>query len=181
MVAAAGADLTTFAAEAEQADPDSLDAKIEELEIRIATHEEELRRLDQTIGAERGELERMDGSDRAAETAEKSQTLLARLQGDVARYATLKLASAVMNRGIERYREKNQGPILARAGVLFAGHQTCDVGHVHHEQGADLLADLLLAYGQRGFHRGAADVQVAAVLVGAWHAQHRADGLAVEQ
>jgi len=121
MVAAAGADLTTFAAEAEQADPDSLDAKIEELEIRIATHEEELRRLDQTIGAERGELERMDGSDRAAETAEKSQTLLARLQGDVARYATLKLASAVMNRGIERYREKNQGPILARAGVLFAG------------------------------------------------------------
>ena len=26
-----------------------------------------------------------------------------------------------MNRGIERYREKNQGPILARAGVLFAG------------------------------------------------------------
>ena len=63
----------------------------------------------------------MDGSDRAAETAEEAQTLLARLQGDVARYATLKLAAAVMHRGIERYREKNQGPILARAGVLFAG------------------------------------------------------------
>ena len=27
----------------------------------------------------------------------------------------------VMHRGIERYREKNQGPILARASVLFAG------------------------------------------------------------
>ena len=121
MVAAAGADLTAFAAEAEQADPDSLDAMIEEFEVKIAAQEEELRRLDQTIGAERGELDRMDGSDRAAESAEKSQTLLARLQGDVARYATLKLASAVMNRGIERYREKNQGPILARAGVLFAG------------------------------------------------------------
>ena len=121
MVAAAGADLAAFAAEAEQADPDSLDARIEEFEVKIVAQEEELRRLDQTIGAERGELERMDGSDRAAETAEKSQTLLARLQGDVARYATLKLASAVMNRGIERYREKNQGPILARAGVLFAG------------------------------------------------------------
>ena len=50
-----------------------------------------------------------------------AQTLLARLQGDVARYATLKLAAAVLHRGIERYREKNQGPILARAGVLFAG------------------------------------------------------------
>ena len=64
---------------------------------------------------------RMDGSDRAAESAEHAQTLLAQLQGDVARYATLKLAAAVMHRGIERYREKNQGPILARASVLFAG------------------------------------------------------------
>ena len=41
-----------------------------------------------------------------------------RLQGDVARYATLKLAAAVLNRGIERYRDKNQGPILARASAL---------------------------------------------------------------
>jgi uncharacterized protein YhaN len=121
MVAAAGADLAAFAAGSERADPDSVDATIEEFEAKITAQEEELRRLDQTIGAERGELERMDGSDRAAETAEKSQTLLARLQGDVARYATLKLASVVMSRGVERYREKNQGPILARASVLFAG------------------------------------------------------------
>ncbi len=71
MVAAAGADLTAFATEAEQADPDSLDAMIEEFEVKIAAQEEELRRLDQTIGAERGELDRMDGSDRAAEYRRK--------------------------------------------------------------------------------------------------------------
>ena len=121
MVTAAGADLTEFCHQVEQADPTTLDASIEELETTMATQEEELRRLDQTIGAERGELARMDGSDRAALAAEEAQTLLARLQGDVARYATLKLAATVMQRGIERYREKNQGPILARAGVLFAG------------------------------------------------------------
>ena len=96
-----------------------MDTCIEELDENIAAREEELRRLDQTIGTERAELARMDGGDRAAETAELAQTLLARLHGDVARYATLKLAAAVLNRGIERYREKNQGPILARAGVLF--------------------------------------------------------------
>lgn len=62
----------------------------------------------------------MDGSDRAAEIAEDSQTILARLHGDVTRYATLKLAVTVMHRGIERYREKNQGPILTRASELFA-------------------------------------------------------------
>ncbi|HKI21585.1 MAG TPA: hypothetical protein VKA15_27065, partial [Isosphaeraceae bacterium] len=137
LVAAAGANLAAFAAEAEQADPDSLDATIEEFEVKIAAQEEELRRLDQTIGAERGELDRMDGSDRAAETAEESQTLLARLQGDVARYATLKLASAVMHRGIERYREKNQGPILARAGVLFAGMTGGSFGRLQIDDDGD--------------------------------------------
>ena len=34
--------------------------------------------------------------------------------------ATLKLAATVLHRGIERYREKNQGPILTRASDLFA-------------------------------------------------------------
>jgi uncharacterized protein YhaN len=119
MVHAAGAEVAGFADEVEQADHDALDASIEEYEAKIAALEEELRRLDQTIGAERGELARMDGGDGAAESAEKAQTLLARLQGDVARYATLKLAASVLNRSIERYREKNQGPILARAGALF--------------------------------------------------------------
>ena len=121
MIAAAGTELPDFVAEAEQADPDSLDAMIDELELKIAAQEEELRRLDQTIGTERGELARMDGSSRAADAAEQAQTLLTRLQGDVARFATLKLAAIVMQRGIERYRDKNQGPILARAAELFAG------------------------------------------------------------
>ena len=121
LVDAAGTDLTSFANEVEHADPDALAAMIDELESRIGAQEDELRKLDQTIGAERGELARMDGSDYAALTAEEAQTLLAQIRGDVVRYATLKLAATVMRRGIERYREKNQGPILARAGMLFTG------------------------------------------------------------
>ncbi len=121
LVDAAGTDLTSFATEVEHADPDALAVMIDELEARIGAQEDELRKLDQTIGAERGELARMDGSDYAALSAEEAQTLLAQIRGDVVRYATLKLAATVMHRGIERYREKNQGPILARAGVLFTG------------------------------------------------------------
>ena len=45
---------------------------------------------------------------------------MARLYTEVTRYASLKLAATVMRRGIERYREKNQGSILMRASVLFA-------------------------------------------------------------
>jgi uncharacterized protein YhaN len=114
-------DLTTFCNQVEQADATALEASIEALETQIASQEETLRGLDQKIGAERAILAGMDGSDRAAQTADLAQTLLARLHGDVARYATVKLAATVLHRGIERYREKNQGPILARAGVLFAG------------------------------------------------------------
>jgi uncharacterized protein YhaN len=62
----------------------------------------------------------MDGGDRAAQAAEAAQAVLAQLRGDVDRYAVLKLAAAVLDRGIERYRERNQGPILARTSVLFA-------------------------------------------------------------
>jgi uncharacterized protein YhaN len=120
LVFASGADPRAFAAEVEQADPDALDASLDELEARISGQEEELRRVDQTIGTERGELARMNSGAGAAESAEKAQTILAQLQGDIARYATLKLAATVLNRSIERYREKNQGPILARAGALFS-------------------------------------------------------------
>ena len=63
----------------------------------------------------------MDGADGAAAAAETIQTTLARLQVDVGRYSALRLAAVVLQRGIERYREKNQGPILTRAGRLFAG------------------------------------------------------------
>jgi uncharacterized protein YhaN len=120
LVEAAGTDIGEFTTQVERTDPAVLELSIKELDDKINLHEEELRRLDQTIGTKRAELARMDGSDRAAACAEKIQTLVVRLQGDAARYAALKLAGTVLRRGIERYREKNQGPILARASVLFA-------------------------------------------------------------
>lgn len=120
LVEAAGTDISDFSIQVERSDPAALESSIEGLDSQIASHEEALRQLDQTIGTKRAELARMNGSDKAAECAEKIQTLLARLQGDAARYAALKLAATVLHRGIERYREKNQGPILARASTLFA-------------------------------------------------------------
>jgi uncharacterized protein YhaN len=120
MVAAAGVDLVAFATEVEQANSEVLDASILELDNQIAAGEENLQRANQAIGTESAELARMDGGDRAAAIAESAQNLLTRLRGAVERYATVKLAAAVLNRGIERYREKNQGPILARASCLFS-------------------------------------------------------------
>ena len=61
----------------------------------------------------------MDGSARAVELAEDAQTILAKLETDVERYAHLRLASTVLAQAIERYREKHQGPILKRTNELF--------------------------------------------------------------
>ena len=120
LVVTGGDDPARFIKEVEQADSDALDASIKELETRIASLENEQRAVQETTGAAREALSRMSGGSQAAETAENIQTLMARLQGDVTRFATLKLAAVVLHRGIERYREQNQGPILARASRLFA-------------------------------------------------------------
>jgi uncharacterized protein YhaN len=115
-----GAGVEPFAAEVEQADADELGPLIERLGHELDDLQKEWEIVNQTIGAERGALDAMDGDDEAAEAAETMQTTLARLQVDVGRYSTLRLAAAVLQRGIERYREKNQGPVLARASRLFA-------------------------------------------------------------
>jgi uncharacterized protein YhaN len=115
-----GVDADRFTAEVEQTDADSLRPAIEQLDAELEALQSEWQAVNRTIVAEEHELERIDGGDRAAAAAEAIQATLARLQGDVGRYATLRLAAAVLKRGIERYREKNQGPVLARAGGLFA-------------------------------------------------------------
>ncbi|MFO0958088.1 MAG: AAA family ATPase [Isosphaeraceae bacterium] len=116
---AAGRGWDDFRRQLETADPDVLALRIEHLEGQLVALQEELNRANQAIGAEEAELARMRGGDEAAGAAEKVQDLLARGRGDIERYATLKLADAILRRGIERYRTAHQGPVLGRAGELF--------------------------------------------------------------
>ena len=62
----------------------------------------------------------MNGSARAADAGQDAEDLRARIRADVDQYARLRLASAVLRAGIERYRNKSQGPVLARASSLFS-------------------------------------------------------------
>jgi uncharacterized protein YhaN len=62
----------------------------------------------------------MNGSAVAADAAEAAENLLAQLQTDVQEYATLRLAAVVLEKGIDRFREKNQGTVLERASRFFA-------------------------------------------------------------
>ncbi len=116
----AGATIDDFVAEALAVDPDGIEGQIGKLNEKINALNEEKSDLDQTIGEERNELRKMDGSAKAAELAEANQGILARLERYTEKYARLRIASAVLAQAIERYREKHQGPILKRTNEIFA-------------------------------------------------------------
>jgi uncharacterized protein YhaN len=65
-------------------------------------------------------LEAMDGGPAAADAQQLVEEQVAHLASHVERYARLKIASAILRDAVERYRQENQGPVLERAGILFA-------------------------------------------------------------
>ena len=65
-------------------------------------------------------LDALKGDATAATAAQTVEELLARLQAQVRAYAVRRLAAAVLRDGIERYRERSQGPVVAPASELFA-------------------------------------------------------------
>ncbi len=116
----AGATVEAFSEAASAEHADRIPSDLEQLSRDIERLEQERTALHQTIGTEQAELRHMDGRAAAAAHAEEAEGLLARLDADVEKYARLKLASAILARTIERYREKHQGPLIRRAGELFA-------------------------------------------------------------
>jgi len=116
----AGATVEAFIDEAASMEADRIDPELEELAEATETLEKERSELDQQIGALKARLEQMDGRSKAANHAENAEHLLAGLESDVERYARLKIASIILARTVERYREKHQGPLISRASELFA-------------------------------------------------------------
>lgn len=116
----AGVSLDEFLKEANQIDQDSLDTTLQQLGEDCDRLEKNKEELMITVGAERNELERMDGNSTAAESAEHAENLLAAVENDAQHYIRLRLAAGILQKGIERYRERNQGPVLSRASRIFA-------------------------------------------------------------
>lgn len=101
-------------------DTDRLPDRLRHLAEEIARLDSERGELNQALGREQQVLKQMDGSARAAEAAEMAEELKARLAMDVEEYARLRLAAVVLRESIERFRQRNQGTVLERAGGLFA-------------------------------------------------------------
>lgn len=100
-------------------DADRLAAELGEIEARLPALEERASDLDyRARGIEAGR-EHFPGDLRVVRVAEDAQGHLARVRELARRWARLRLASVVLSREIEQYRQKNQGPVLGRASELF--------------------------------------------------------------
>ena len=119
VVLTAGKELDEFIREVEDEDPDMLPGRLSDIEERFNEQENKRQEMDQSIGNMRQRLSQIDGSAEAAEAAEQKQELIAAMRDESEKYIRLHLASKLIKRELERYREENQGPLVKRAGVLF--------------------------------------------------------------
>jgi uncharacterized protein YhaN len=116
----AGNTLETFAADAEREDADRLSTQIAELDGDIGSlrdqRDEAIRAKEEAAGI----LRQYGGASAAADRAEEQQFLLSQLEEDARDYAIAVVAGRLLQRAVERYQEKSQGPVLAGASEYFA-------------------------------------------------------------
>lgn len=167
-----GTPLAAFITAALAEDADRIAPHLMRLTDESARLDREKSELDQTIGREQNELNRMAGSARAAELTEEAEALLAGLETDVGHYVRLRLAATVLSQVVERYRERHQGPILKRSGALFhamTGGAFQELRLEFDERGEAVLAGVRAATGEvlqvAGMSEGTADQLYLAVRV----------------
>ena len=116
----AGVEIEEIIQQAAEITGDELPAQIESLKRNITERiHPEINRTSQIIGEQTNKLAAMDGSDKAAEIAEKMEQELARMRRLAERYALVKLASKILQLEIERYREEHQDPVLIIGSRYF--------------------------------------------------------------
>jgi len=101
-------------------DPDALATRLRDLDGEIRASRDRLESLNVEVGGLRARLDAMDGSSKAADADGRARRWRAEIEAHVEHYARVRLAEAVLRRAIDAYRERNQGPILARTSALFA-------------------------------------------------------------
>lgn len=106
--------------EATAHDVDSIAHALRELDERVT-------RLDDEEGAARDArsealraFEAMDGSAAAAEMQQQQAEIGAQIQAHANRWSRARLASAILQRVVQQYRERHQGPLLDRSSAIFA-------------------------------------------------------------
>jgi uncharacterized protein YhaN len=116
---ASGQNLQEFVSQVKAHDPDELVAKLEKLEAEKKDFLSKQKHIVQELALATKELQSIGGESLAAAIAEEAEGLVGKIQGDVEYYVKLRLASAILTKAMERYRQSNQSPVLSMAGNYF--------------------------------------------------------------
>lgn len=117
---AGGGTVEELIAASGQVDAETLPGQIQELRAKQEEVSQLLAGFQEEVGALRGRLAALDGSEGAALKAEEMESILAALRTKIEAFARARLGSVLLRREIERYRQEHQGPVLRRAGQFFA-------------------------------------------------------------
>jgi uncharacterized protein YhaN len=119
MEASGGRSVAALVAETEHETAPRLQARLDELERELLEADEERARAVDGVASLSAGLLRQSAAE-GADALQEEQLLAAAVRDRVERYARLKLAGVLLERAVERYRLAHQGPVLKRAGELFA-------------------------------------------------------------
>jgi uncharacterized protein YhaN len=114
-----GRSISELEAEAKEVDADSLPGRIERLDRQLEEWRAAQAEAFTQRGIRREELGRMNGSEQVSRLAEEAQARVASVGVDLRRYVELSLAREILAREIERYRQRNQAPVLGRTSEIF--------------------------------------------------------------
>ncbi len=101
-------------------DLDALPARLAEIEQRLRAIADENAAYAGKLAEIRAVLEGMEHGRDAAGAAQDMRNKLVEIDEIAARYVRLRLAGSLLRAGIDRFRRQQQGPLLGRAGALFA-------------------------------------------------------------
>jgi uncharacterized protein YhaN len=116
---ASGQNLEEFVAQVKAHNPDELAAKLDRLEAEKQESLKKQKITVQDIALAEKELQSIGGESLAVIIAEEAEGIVGKIQSDVEHYVKLRLASSILTKAIERYRQSNQSPVLSAASGYF--------------------------------------------------------------
>ena len=120
LVRSAAKPLAEVLAEVEGHGVSATAARLTEIEATVTDQEAEVETAHAHLLEASREFDSIDGSDAAAQAQQEAEELIARIARHARTYARTRLAEVIVSRVVQAYRERHQGPVLQRAGEIFA-------------------------------------------------------------
>jgi uncharacterized protein YhaN len=108
-------------AEIESADISQITVRLGEISSELDTARNHQAELATNLANAKAVLSRIAGKDDAARAESARQEALAKMADAVERFIKVYTAGRLLRWAIDRYRERKQGPMLARASEIFSG------------------------------------------------------------